>query len=1180
MKTNLFALLALALIVTSLLTTPACGSTRYWNGESSSLWSDPNNWDPHVTPHNGDDLVFSTKFFGGSPDRDSVVNDFTNLTVKSLTFENHDYQLSGNSLTITAPAGVAIQNTVGGFGSSWTVTINCPLVLPNGGAMVSGDNFGMFTENTTELRLNGPIEVGSGTLILTAASSQLDGEGNVRVYVSGVVSGFGDVVAELTGNKDDSFIQFDGPQGNTFTGTLYVATDGVGQVVFNKQSGVVVNSFLRVDNHIANQLVLNHANQFASAATVEVLYGSRLLLSGIGLTIGNLVLVNDTFDIAPAVLDSGGTTVTLLGNLSSDCFNGSVVPALKGKLNLDVGTHDFNITGNVYAGLDLQAQIVGSAGFFKYGSAALLIEASNTFSGNISVFSGILDVRNNNALGDAVGDTRLFGGSLTLRNVAIGTKKLLAEGQGVAGEMPGSLLTSVGACSWAGQVQLDTNLVVTGDMIFTGPISGTGGIGFFGGTSQLGGTAANLYTGTTLVRGPLVTFNKPSFVNAFFGPLVVGGGAGGTCEARWLNSYQNLGTIVTIYDNGIINLNNFSENVGSITFNGGLVQTGTGQFGINQFLAANPANTIAVINGFLRLPSPSTPVNFYIADGAADPDLQVNAVVVATAPVVKQGLGTMSFTGINTYTGTTTVNQGILEVNNNAALGNSNVGTIVQSNATLRCAGSGTMAEAFTINGAGAAGANGALEVVANGSFTLNGNVSLASASTIGVGQSAGLGINSVISGTGPLTKSGSGILVLSGASGNTYSGDTIVSAGTLSLSKPQFVIAVPGNLVLGPAPLTSPAVAVFFQTGEMGGDTVTVNANSILNLNGNNQGLSRLNLNDGGSAQTGVGVLGFSDGGNVVVGSQSIFGSRAGSTITGKIGFPDNGGVTFTVGLYSSFPPIPTAPELDVPAIISGSSSLFFNGLIKEGSGQMRLGANNTFPGQVRINEGRLRVDGAQPQSQVVVNSGTLGGTGTVGRVIINGSSAVVAPGSSPGILTCSNFNAGATGPGTLQMELNGTTPGSGYDQLNVHGTVTLTGVALSASLNFASSVNNQFTLINNDNADAVIGTFNGLSQNAALYIGGEQFFINYNGGTGNDVVLTRIATPPKPVLTIQNLPPASVRLLWPTNDPSFSLQFNTNLTTTNWASASPPPVILGTNNVVTNATGGAQKYYRLFKP
>src|SRR5207244_3789768 len=96
--------------------------------------------------------------------------------------------------------------------------------------------------------------------------------------------------------------------------------------------------------------------------------------------------------------------------------------------------------------------------------------------------------------------------------------------------------------------------------------------------------------------------------------------------------------------------------------------------------------------------------------------------------------------------------------------------------------------------------------------------------------------------------------------------------------------------------------------------------------------------------------------------------------------------------------------------------------------------------------------------------------------------------------------------GSGTLEIELNGATPGSGYDQLNVHGSVALSGLTLNASLDFASAVSNQFVIINNDGAEPVIGTFKGLAQDAKLNIGGELFQISYTGGNGNDVVLTRV--------------------------------------------------------------------------
>jgi autotransporter-associated beta strand protein len=458
----------------------------------------------------------------------------------------------------------------------------------------------------------------------------------------------------------------------------------------------------------------------------------------------------------------------------------------------------------------------------------------------------------------------------------------------------------------------------------------------------------------------------------------------------------------------------------------------------------------------------------------------------------------------------------------------------------------------------------------------------LSTPSAISVGQSAGLALNGTISGTGPLTKSGIGILGFGGSAANTYSGDTVATEGTLNLAKPTAVAAVPHNLVIGPAPSGSFATALFNETAGLGGDTVTVDANSTLNLNGFNQTLNQLILNDGGSVQTGSGTLSFSVGGLVSVGSLSLLGSHVGSTISGVLGISANDTLTFAVGPYSALLH-GSGPELDVPAVIpSPIENIAFSpaGIAKSGSGRMRLSANNTYKGVTEVTAGILDVEGSQPRSAVLVDGGTLAGSGTVGLLYPAAASAIVSPGSGPGILTCSNFNAGGSGPGTLQIELNGPTAGSGYDQLNVHGTVNLAGITLNASLNYSSSVGDQFVIISNDGSDAVTGTFIGLAQNAGLSIGGQSFLISYTGGSGNDVVLTRTVTPPRPSLTIQSVSPTSVCLLWPTNDPAYSLQSNTNLAATNWSSVSPSPTILGTNNVVTNAASGAQKVYRLTKP
>ena len=209
------------------------------------------------------------------------------------------------------------------------------------------------------------------------------------------------------------------------------------------------------------------------------------------------------------------------------------------------------------------------------------------------------------------------------------------------------------------------------------------------------------------------------------------------------------------------------------------------------------------------------------------------------------------------------------------------------------------------------------------------------------------------------------------------------------------------------------------------------------------------------------------------------------------------------------------------------------------------------------------------------------LQGNGIVGNVDLDGSSARIAAGASPGLLTCSNLFF--TWKGLLAAELNGEQPGIGYDQVKVRGTVSLAANSLlDLSLGFSSWLSNQFVLIDNDGADAIVGTFSGHAEGSTLMLSAEQFVISYVGGDGNDLVLTQITGAPRPPeLAIHPLPSNKVRLVWPTNNSDgFSLQSNTNLATTNWSAVSPPPVVVGTNRIVTNQISGPRKLYRLLKP
>ncbi len=99
-------------------------------------------------------------------------------------------------------------------------------------------------------------------------------------------------------------------------------------------------------------------------------------------------------------------------------------------------------------------------------------------------------------------------------------------------------------------------------------------------------------------------------------------------------------------------------------------------------------------------------------------------------------------------------------------------------------------------------------------------------------------------------------------------------------------------------------------------------------------------------------------------------------------------------------------------------------------------------------------------------------------------------------------------TGTGTLTLPSGNLILNQTFD---VSGGVDLAGAALlpGASLPLPTTPGQSYTLIDKPIAGAVIGTFAGLPEGAALTFNGLQYAISYTGGDGNDVVLIR-TTPP----------------------------------------------------------------------
>lgn len=631
-----------------------------------------------------------------------------------------------------------------------------------------------------------------------------------------------------------------------------------------------------------------------------------------------------------------------------------------------------------------------------------------------------------------------------------------------------TLTNSIVATNTAGANTIENNItlatanvliVVSNGISLTleGTLSGSVGVNKAGlGTLTYQGPGNNTYTGTTLVSGGTLQLNVGG-ASAFGGPLVIGDGTGtGSPTVKHLQSTEISDSApITINLTGLLNLNYFNEVISpSLTLSGGTVQTGSGTLTLSANSMIATTNGYSYIYGKLNIGTGTLTIQ-------GNGTVVLDATVSGSANIVQNDSHTF-WTSANTYTGNYTANgSGFVNLVNSLALGNTNNAMTLNGQARVAISGNVNITnQSLTVN---STYPYGAIDVYSASANSWQANFTLGSACTIDVENNCALNLNGPIGGSGGFTTIGPGMLTLSGSSANTYSGLTTVSSGTLVLDKTIGTKAVPGNLVVSGA-----SSVVRLGNNEQLGNSLA-NPTDVLVING---GLFDFaSFFDYINTLHGNGTVNFGVNGFLVIGGNNGTSEFDGS-FTG-IGFASG----YTVG--------------------------------KNGSGTFTIGGNSTYTaGITHVFGGKVVINGSQPQIPVTVDPGaTLGGSGTVGTIAANG---IISPGNSPGILTSSNVTFTATG--NFTVELTGPNPGvGGYDQLNVRGTVSLATATLTVIPAFTTpvSVGQQFTIINNDLADAITGTFNGLANGSLFTAGGYTFRINYAGGTGNDVVLTLWGVP-----------------------------------------------------------------------
>jgi autotransporter-associated beta strand protein len=793
-------------------------------------------------------------------------------------------------------------------------------------------------------------------------------------------------------------------------------------------------------------------NQIADTSDVTVRNSGILDLNGNSDRIGSLTMQGGTVESGAGVLILGGN-ITTLDDPDTATINGS--------LSLGGASRTFEVnSGGPPADLRINAAISSGAispalstGFTKTGGGSLFLAGTNTYNGTTTINEGQVALLTDRALGATVGLLGNPAGTVVngLGNLFLSNVQVTNENLTINSANPGGAFNASGASIWTGDILLnaDTFMASSGSLLLNGEISGAGGFTKLStGSLTLAGTNQNTYTGTTIVRDGTLLLDKDALDGAMRGPLVIGEDElpEDSDVVRNLFCCQLPNDIqITINASGLLDLNGFNETMGNLILNGGDVQTGVGIISPTGNLTVNRnTNSQAVISGQMSLfGSPIIDVTGH----SFSPDLSITAQVSGSGSFTKNGVGEVGLYGANIYTGQTTVNDGLLMVNNSSALGTTAAGTVVRSGAALALNFNVAVGgESLSLAGPGQ-GSLGALSS-SFGSNSWAGNITLSSNATIYVDSGDFLNLSGAITapGASDITKTGTGTLILSGGTANSFD-DLFINAGTVLLDKSIANAAGPADISIGDGSGTD-----------------------ILRLASDNQILDTTELNISTSGRFDVNDQFETTG---AIGGRGVIDLGSGILRAGA----DNDSSTFS-------------------GLIIGTGAIF-----KLGTGTWTLDGDNTYTGQTTISAGTLVVEGSQPQSPVTVNgTATLMGSGVVGDLHVFGS---LRPGTSPGILTTSNalFESLAD----YFVELNGSVPGTGFDRLNVRGTNQLGGSTLHLSVgpSFAPVEGTRVTIIDNDGSEAISGTFAGLPNGSLLTAGGLQFRILYSDLFLNDVSL-----------------------------------------------------------------------------
>ena len=486
---------------------------------------------------------------------------------------NNDRVTAAGGVALTVASGTTDINTLS---NAATATGTTTVTIASGGVLRLGANGGMLTASGAgAFNITGPGTLTAGGAPNTAGTISLIG-GNGGYTLNSVIADNGTGAVTLVMSQFNNQTAVIGGN-NSYSGGTFL-NEGRFQINSNTAFGtgaVTIGSYAQAYLNFSGTLMNN--------------------LNIIGASTGNA----DT----PSVIRfqggfSPGTTlggkITLLGDATlgiRSAGNNAITGQITGNYNLTVGEGSaaggnitFSNTANNWGGnliINQEKLILGNSNVLPDGSAAGNVIITNNSSGILEM-NGFSDTINGLTSNGAVGVG-------IVQNTATGASVLTLGGNNQTSTFNG-LVTDGGAGKTLGITKIGTGTLVFGD-------------------------AANAYLGGTTISGGTLRLSAASgatnsSIGAIAGPLTVNTG-------------------------GTLDLNSFSQTVGSLSGNGGAITSN---------VTGTPTLTVGTAGG-----TASTVFAGSIQNGAA-----------TSIGLTVQG-STLDLTGANTYTGATNVTGGTLQ---------------------------------------------------------------------------------------------------------------------------------------------------------------------------------------------------------------------------------------------------------------------------------------------------------------------------------------------------------------------------------------------------------------------------------------------------------------------------------------------------------------------------------------